>query len=125
MLLSANDLKYTREIKNLLEREFASPSQDLVKFILGNVYTGLKTQPVIEQFTPIVKQAINLLINGRINDRLKSALTSDEEKPEVIEEETILAKDTGVVTTQEELDGFYIVRAILHEVVDVSRVVHR
>jgi hypothetical protein len=125
MLLSANDLKYTREIKNLLESEFASPSQELVKFILGNVYTGLKTQPVIEQFTPIVKQAINLLINGRINDRLKSALTSDEEKTEVLEEETILAKETGVVTTQEELDGFYIVRAILHEVVDVSRVVHR
>ncbi|WP_287126642.1 type I restriction endonuclease [Desulfobacter sp.] len=125
MLLSANDLKYTREIKNLLESEFASPSQELVKFILGNVYTGLKTQPVIEQFTPIVKQAINLLINGRINDRLKSALTSDEEKKEVLEEETIPTKETGVVTTQEELDGFYIVRAILHEVVDVSRVVHR
>ncbi|WP_284153061.1 hypothetical protein [Desulfofustis limnaeus] len=31
----------------------------------------------------------------------------------------------GVITTQEELEGFLIVRAILHEVVDVSRVVHR
>jgi hypothetical protein len=112
-------------INHLVESEFASPSQELVRFILGHVYTGLKTQPVIEQFTPIVKQAINLLINGRINDRLKSALTSDEEKTEVLEEETILEKETNVVTTQEELDGFYIVRAILHEVVDVSRVVHR
>jgi hypothetical protein len=125
MLLSANDLKYTREIKNLLESEFASPSQEFVKLILGHVYTGLKTQPVIEQFTPIVKQAINLLINGRINDRLKSALTNDEEKTVAPEEKAIPAKETDVVTTQEELDGFYIVRAILHEVIDVSRVVHR
>ena len=64
MLLSANDLKYTREIKNFLEGEFFAPSPEFVKFILGNVYTGLKTQPVIEQFTPIAKQAINLLINS-------------------------------------------------------------
>jgi hypothetical protein len=126
MLLSANDLKYTREIKNLLECEFAAPSQEFVKFILGNVYTGLKTQPVIEQFTPIVKQAIGLLINSRINDRLKSALTSGEEKIEEPPEGEILApKATDIVTSQEELDGFYIVRAILHQVTDVSRVVHR
>jgi hypothetical protein len=125
MLLSANDLKYTREIKNLLEGEFAAPSQEFVKLILSNVYTGLKTQPVIEQFTPIVKQAINLLINGRINDRLKSALTSDEEKTATPEEVAISVKGTDVVTSQDEIDGFYIVRAILHEVIDVSRVVHR
>ncbi|BDD85941.1 type I restriction endonuclease [Desulfofustis limnaeus] len=60
MLSTANDLKYTREIKNLLESEFAAPSQEFVKLILSNVYSGLKTQQVIEQFTPIVKQAINL-----------------------------------------------------------------
>ena len=126
MLLSANDLKYTREIKNFLEGEFTAPSPEFVKLILGNVYTGLKTQPVIEQFTPIAKQAINLLINSRINDRLKSALTSDEGKADEPEEEAApAAKGTGVETSREELDGFYIVRAILHEVVDVSRVVHR
>jgi predicted type IV restriction endonuclease len=125
MLLTANDLKYTREIKNLLEGEFASPSQDFVKLVLGSVYVGLKTQPVIEQFTPIVKQAINLLINGRINDRLKSALSRDEEKAVSPEEDTLSPRPNDVITTQDELDGFYIVRAILHEIVDVSRVVHR
>lgn len=127
MLLTANDLKYTREIKNLLEGEFANPSSDFVKLIIGSVYTGIKTQQVIEQFTPIVKQAIHLLINGRINDRLKSALTSEntEEKAIPVDDDTDQPKDTGIVTTQEEIDGFYIVRAILHEVVDVSRVAHR
>ena len=124
MLLTANDLKYTREIKNLLEGEFASPTPDFVRLILSSVYSGMKTQQVIEQFTPIVKQAISLLINGRINDRLKSALTQNEEK-EVVPEETIPIKANDVVTTQDEMDGFYIVRAILHEIVDVSRVTHR
>lgn len=126
MLLTANDLKYTREIKNFLENEFATPSQEFVKLILGNVYIGIKTQPVIEQFTPIVKQAINLLINNRINDRLKSALTSNEiEVVDPVEEAVPATKEKDVVTSQEEMEGFYIVRAILHEVVDVARVVHR
>jgi hypothetical protein len=127
MLLTANDLKYTREIKNLLENEFAAPSQDFVKLILANVYSGMKTQQVIEQFTPIVKQAIQLLINGRINDRLKSALTSEntEENKTETEEDAIQPKQSEIITTQDELDGFYIVRAILHEVVDVDRVAHR
>ena len=127
MLLTANDLKYTREIKNLLESEFANPSPDFVKLVVGNVYTGIKTQQVIEQFTPIVKQAIHLLINGRINDRLKSALTSEstEEKTAPSEDNADPQKGSEVITTQDEIDGFYIVRAILHQVVDVARVVHR
>ncbi len=125
MLLTANDLKYTREIKNLFEREFASPSPELVKLILSGVYSGMKTQQVIEQFTPIVKQAINLLINGRINDRLKSALNRNEEDEVVPDKDDVPLKTNDVTTTQDEMDGFYIVRAIMHEVVDVSRVTHR
>lgn len=128
MLLAANDLKYIKEIKNLLESEFASPTPEFVRFVLGTVYNGLKTQQVIEQFTPIVKQAITLLINGRINDRLKSALSIEnavdvdkgavEEPPQ---EEVV----TGIVTTELEMEAFYIIRAILHEVIDVGRVTHR
>lgn len=119
MLSTANDLKYVREIKSLLDNEFDRPSPEFVRFILSGVYSGLKTQQVIDQFTPITKQAIQLLINGKINDRLKSAL-KQEEKPEQvpIEEAT---PESGIVTTREEIDGFYIVRAILHQVIDISR----
>jgi hypothetical protein len=33
--------------------------------------------------------------------------------------------DNGIITTEEEMEGFYIVRAILREMVDVKRVFHR
>ncbi len=127
MLLTANDLKYIKEIKNLLEKEFAAPTPDFVRFILTNVYSGLKTQPVIEQFTPIVKQAVSLLINGRINDRLKSALSREVEtvENEPTEESTNKPDPSSIVTTDEEMEGFLIVRAILHEVIDVTRISHR
>lgn len=127
MLLAANDLKYIKEIRNLLESEFAAPTPDFVRFILTNVYSGLKTQPVIEQFTPMVKQAANLLINGRINDRLKSALTREVQAVEHEATEEIIRKPdpSGITTTEEEMEAFLIIRAILHEVVDVGRVAHR
>ena len=125
MLSTANDLKYTREIKTFLENEFSSPSPDFLRFILSNVYSGLKTQQVIEQFTPIAKRAIQLLINSIIDERLKSALSREEPQAQGPTEEDETTGKIGIVTTQDELDGFYIVRAILHEVVDVSRVTHR
>lgn len=128
MLLAANGLKYIKEIKNLLESEFAAPTPDFVRFVLTNVYSGMKTQPVIEQFTPIVKQAVNLLINGRITDRLKSALTREAEttvSSETTDEELRKPDPSGITTTEDEMEGFKIIRAILHEVVDVNRVAHR
>lgn len=120
MLSSANDLKYIREIKAFLENEFDKPSVEFIRFVLSGVYTGLKTQQIIDQFTPITKQAIQLLINGKINDRLKSALKQEEKNPGVTECEKIEISE--IVTTQDEMDGFYIVRAILHELIDVSRI---
>lgn len=122
MLSTANDLKYIREIKNLLETEFDRPSPDFVRFVLSGVYSGLKTQQVIDQFTPITKQAIQLLINGKINDRLKSALKQEEpEEPITLDASEV----PEIITTQDEIDGFYIIRAILHQMIDVSRIFMR
>ena len=126
MLTTASELKYIRAIKHILSDELDEPSTDFIRFLVGQVYSGLKTQQVLEQFTPIVKNAFKQFINGQISDRLKSALNDNNE----IEEESEKAKKqttgkNGIVTTQEELDGFYIVRAILHEVMDVTRIDHR
>lgn len=123
MLSTANDLKYVREIKSFLECQFEKPSTEFIRFVLSGVYTGLKTQQVIDQFTPITKQAVQLLINGKINDRLKSALKQEEKPPQ--ENDSIEVCQGDIVTTQEEMDGYYIVRAILHEVIDVSRLYMR
>ncbi len=129
MLSTANDLKYTREVKNFLEKEMAAPSVDFVRLILNDVYSGKKTQIVIEQFTPLIKKAFSHFVNDQISDRLKSAMTdqTEDENNQIDEdaENETQANDNGIETTEEEMDGFYIVRAILHEVVDVSRVIHR
>lgn len=131
MLSAASNLKYTREIKGYFERQLKLPEPDFVRLILADFYAGMKTQLVIEQFTPLVKQAFSAVINDQINARLKSALSNGsqlpaqngngEEQVEPVVEET----GKGIVTTHEEMEGYYIVRAILRPVVDVERVAMR
>lgn len=128
MLSTASNLKYTREIKGYFERQLVAPDPDFVRLVLADIYAGMKTQLVIEQFTPLVVQGLNAVINDQINARLKSALsTSQPAPPQPDDPQEQPSEDTGkgVVTTHEEMEGFYIVRAILREVVDVSRVFMR
>jgi len=131
ILTTASTLKYTGAIKKILEEELKNPSEAFVRFFASQIYDGRLTQPVIEQFTEIVKEARSQFVNERINERLKSALSANE--PESISDVTsveeekpdVEASKDGIETTQEEIDGYNIVKAILREVVNVGRVAMR
>ena len=135
VLSTASDLKYTREIKLFLDEQVTEPSQDFVRFLASQVYPGLKTQNVLAQFVPITKRAFLQFINDHISKRLKSALSEDDVTPMVARsaEETAGSdavpaaseRDSRVETTEEELEGFHIVKALLREVVEPHRIVHR
>lgn len=131
MLSTASNLKYTREIKGYFERQLTTPDPDLVRLVIADIYTGMKKQPIIEQFTPLVRQGLLAVINDQINARLKSALNSGTIQTQEVQRggqhEEQQSEDfvKGVITTQEEMEGYYIVRAILHQVVDIDRVAMR
>ncbi|GIV82237.1 MAG: hypothetical protein KatS3mg051_1591 [Anaerolineae bacterium] len=127
LLSTASELKYTKALKQYLAQQLTSPSPDFVRFLTKQVYSGLFTQSVRDQFTGIVKRALTQLVNDRVNDRLQSALRAEDENPEEATEmpASVQEREEEIVTTEEELEGFRIVRAILREVVDVSRVTHR
>ena len=132
---AATILKYTKGIMHVLSQQLRDPSDDFVKLVADDVYSGIFTQSVREQFSQLTKQAFQQFINERIDDRLKSALAHESgdghESPSADFVETddpdIVAvdRDRGIVTTQEEMDGYLVVKAILRETVDVSRVAMR
>ena len=129
-LTAASDLKYTKEIKQTMIEQLEEPSEDFVRFFLASVYSGRHTQTVIQQFTDIVKRALNQFLNEQINQRLQSAITKGEvaEQPIEVEEtdESIeIEGESRIVTTEEELEGYYIVKSIVREVVDANRIGHR
>lgn len=121
---TASELKYSNLIKELLSKELEEPSEDFVKHILYHTYEGQRTQKVIDKFSPIVKRAFNSFINEIVNQKISSALS---EEPEQSTDETEYEEDktSKVITTEEELQAFYIVQAILIGTVNAEDVVHR
>ena len=126
ILSTAKDLKYIREIKLLLAAEWSNPSEDFARFFAGRVYVGQKTKSVIEQFQRVTRDALKQFLSERINDRLKSALeedaskTSTEEPPD--EGPPDRESESGIVTTEEEWQAFYAVKAIASQQVPSDRI---
>ncbi len=132
ILTTASTLKYAGAIKNVLAEELKNPTEDFVRFFARQIYDGILTKRVLEQFTQIVKDARTQFINERINERLKSALSANEQETlaTMIDEGKIgnSTQDVqnGIEATQDEIDGYNIVKAILYEVVDdVQRIAMR
>lgn len=126
---TASELKYLNELKTLLNREMLSPSDNFISFFTKQIYSGVLTAKVKEQFGPIIKRSFNLLISDAINERLKSAL-NQEKQLEVAEagklEEAGTAEPfSNIVTTKEELEGFYIVKSLLRQHIDAKRITYR
>jgi hypothetical protein len=136
ILTTASELKFTREIRRIMAEQMQEPSDEFVKFFASQVYHGRMTQAVREQFAQFTRQALKQYINDQINERLKTALASDTiapvEKPAEppvagngAPESTVPERTSAVATTVEEMEGYYVVKAILREIVDVKRIVMR
>lgn len=121
ILSSAEDLKYTGMIKSWMERETNNPSTGFVKMIISDIYEGVKSQKVIEQFTPIVKRALNQYINDTINSKIQNVLNKDIEPDEDVQEES----KKEIVTTIEEIEAYGIIKSILRQTVDCHRITYR
>lgn len=133
ILSSASELKYMGELKNIIAQEFAYPTPEFVKYFSKQVYDGVITAKLLDQFTKLTKKSIATYINDLISDRLKSALKTEaivEKKTEDIQsasdEAEICTSDASkIITTEEEIESYLIVKSILRPVVDISRVVYR
>ncbi|WP_299307864.1 type I restriction endonuclease [uncultured Croceicoccus sp.] len=119
----AGNLKLQSQVSKALRDEFAQPSDEFVKMIAGRLHDGRLTEAVREKFSNAIAQGISAIIRDGVNERLENAIRGGGEvEPEQPEE--IDASD-GIETTQVEIDGFNIIRAICSKEVDPERVVMR
>lgn len=131
ILSSASELKYTGELKAIFAKEFANPSADFVKYFAKQVYDGVITAKLLEQFTSLTKRSISTYINDLISERLKTALKTESTSDETIVSEQSSSmeanseEESKIVTTEEEIESYMIVKSILRPIVDISRVVYR
>lgn len=128
---TASQLKYTNEFQSLFMRELQDPSDDFVRFFLSSTYSGQKTSAVVERFRPLVKEALNQYISETMSDKIKTALGVNEpigaviDEPEDISSTETVKKEKKIVTTEEELEAYFIVKNILKEVTDFDHISYK
>ena len=133
---AAEELKYVGAIRREIAGQFREPDDEWVRFFTTRVYEGMFTAKVREQFTTLVRKASKQYLTEQVNDRLKTALsagisvpvTGDTPQAEVSSQQVAeedLDRDTEIVTTLEELEGYQIVKAIACSEAKPHRIVHR
>ena len=141
VIAAAEELKYVSAIKREISAEMAAPSDELVKVLAKRVYSGYMNAKAVETFTRLTEEAARQYINDRVNARLKTALGDQvapvlaaPAEPVATGDQTVLSDEEngqegqlkpGVVTTEEEIEGFRIIKAILAGIVPMNRVYMR
>lgn len=130
ILDSAEALKYIKAIRKEFEKEIENPSDEMVKLLVSRFFEKSITANRMVTFKEYTKKALTTSINESISFRLKSALSINEQ----IEKQDDAVKtqqpvdennESKIVTTEEELEGFQIVKAILREKIPSTRIAYR
>lgn len=132
ILDSAESLKYIKAIRKEFELEINNPSDDFVRLLVNKFFDRPLTANRMAIFREYTKRALASSINESISSRLKSALSINENINNNAENNNVEvnnidenAETPKVITTEEELEAFYIVKAILREVISSDRIAYR
>ncbi len=124
VLASAEALRYQNQLIARFAAELESPSEDFVRVLADPVYEGRFTAAAMDKFSGLVKSSIRAYIADAVDRRLRAALEQNAQEAERANE-TEPAAEPEIVTTAEELQGFYIVRAIVGDLVPSDRIAAR
>jgi hypothetical protein len=133
---SASDLKYTSLIKDFLKKQTENPSESFANYILGEIYEGRRTASLIDKFIPILKKSFNQFINETMSNKFRETLkSSDTDTNKTIPSQEVAANiDVDVqeapeikkiITTNEELEAYAIIKSILRPVLDISHITYK
>lgn len=126
----ASDLKYSNKFKNVLADELENPSDEFIKFFLTKAYDGRQTQQTIDKFKEVLKKSLNSYVAELMCDKIKTALGTSESFDNVqmintVLNEDIVNKDTKIVTTPEELEGYFIVKSLFEGIVPLNDITYK
>ncbi|WP_319422098.1 type I restriction endonuclease [Pleurocapsa sp. FMAR1] len=124
---SASELKYVGGIKALLRKQMKSPDEDFLKYFFRelcpeNDFSG----QLKEDFFGYTLRGIKEFITEEMKHLLDNAVNPPEPKLETEEEaQELEEKEKNTEFTEDEREGYYIIRAILSSLVLPSRITYR
>lgn len=125
---TASELKYTNELKQLLQQELNNPSPEFVKHFAKQVYPSNISAKILELFTNLTKKSAQQYISDLITERLKTALTKEDESAKEQDSKLELQNqepENKVETTEAELECFMIIKTVLRQRIDIKRITYR
>lgn len=131
---TASELKYSNQIKHFMGQQLQSPTDNFVAAILGEIYEGRRTQTIIEKFRDVVRKSLNNFVNELMNERIKTAIENQAAAGEVTDPRQDAATEKNmtektetprIITSEEELEGFFIVKSLLRELVAPDKITHK
>lgn len=123
IMYTAEELKNTNSVFDFISKQYENPSDNFVKLVLTETYDGIKTQNVIDKFKPIVKKSFNLFVNSFVNKKIENML-----QPEAIIEkndEKLDEPESKIITTEDEIQVFYIIKAILSDILPINKITYK
>ena len=125
---------YHSKIKEILKNQIENPDDKFVEFFARQITDKPMRQNVLDEFREYVKKTLENIIADEVRERLnkmqeqvqvqiqgneKIETTKEKQPPKENEE-------SAIVTTEEELQAFYIVQAICAEQnIDLNRIVEK
>lgn len=129
LVSDAANLKYVGQVKSIMDREIKDPSPEFCRFFLKEVQPQKSvTQAVLDRFQPLIRKALSLYVTELLNDKFKAAMEVTNE-PGAQKDASIpepppppLTDEKEIVTSAEELQAWYVIKAVLGEVVTPKRI---
>lgn len=145
VIAAAEELKYVSAVKTEIGEQFKAPDDEFVRLLARRVYSRSLTVKMLDFFRGVTEKALKQYINDRVNERLKSALQGqgptvpvapavDAAQPptEAVSpaapgssSRSMPDAERHIETTEEEMEAFRIVRAIVASEVPYNRVFSR
>lgn len=142
VLNAAEELKYVSAVKRVMLTQLKEIEPDFANLFIGRIHQGRVTAKIREQLTPVIQAGIQQFVRDQVNERLQRALTNGDSPAQLspaastilVEASGVESADdsgddegepSGIETTEAEIQGLLVVRALLGEVVDMERIVMR
>jgi len=117
--------RYIMEIKKIFKEESLNPSDDLARFFASKIIEKRLTQNILDDFKTYIKTAFSDIVYDMAQDKINSLKTKLTVEIDENQTENEPLEDNGVITTEEELEGYFIIKSILAEEVELSRIAAR
>lgn len=124
ILSMAGRKKYISELQSIFKSEIKDPSDEFVKLFAKKMTDKMLTQTVVEEYKTLCKLAFSDIVNELVSDKISSLQAGFKAEVSSIEEDQQSDKNS-IITTEEELDGYYIVKSIIAEICPISDITYK